>query len=75
MAKWLYVWLCVSGRQDQVRVRCMLDCVFQGDKIKSELAALVQGLPAVYEDVALSTQKLNPAVTFYHDFASFLMKT
>ena len=49
--------------------------VFQGDKIKSELAALVQGLPAVYEDVALSTQKLKPAVTFYHDFSSFLMKT
>jgi len=53
----------------------MFDCVFQGDKIKSELAALVQGLPAVYEDVALSTQKLKPAVTFYHDFSSFLMKT
>lgn len=44
----------------------------QGEKIKSELAALVQDLPNVYDDVAESSVKLKKAISFYEDFCAFM---
>ncbi|WAR04148.1 CK5P3-like protein, partial [Mya arenaria] len=46
----------------------------KGDKIKSELSALVKDLPKVYEEVAKEAKRLCSAVTYYHDFSAFLMK-
>lgn len=47
--------------------------IFQGDKIKSELAALVQDLPKVFDGVAAKSQNLKNAVKYYQDFRSFLI--
>ncbi|XP_045210183.2 CDK5 regulatory subunit-associated protein 3-like isoform X1 [Mercenaria mercenaria] len=47
----------------------------KGDKIKSELAALVQDLPKVFDDVATRTQQLTVALKYYQDFRSFLLNS
>ncbi|XP_060578828.1 CDK5 regulatory subunit-associated protein 3-like isoform X2 [Ruditapes philippinarum] len=47
----------------------------KGDKIKSELSALVQDLPKVFDEVAVQAQKLNGAVKYYQDFRSFLLNS
>ncbi|KAL4228499.1 CDK5 regulatory subunit associated protein 3 [Mactra antiquata] len=45
----------------------------KGDKIKSELAALVKDLPNVFDEVADKSKKLQNAVKYYQDFRSFLL--
>lgn len=47
----------------------------KGDKIKSELAALVKDLPKVFDGVATKTQNLKGAVKYYQDFRSFLLNS
>ena len=47
---------------------------FQGKKIKSELAALVEDLPTTFNKLCDSASGLKPAVDFYRDFVNFLMK-
>jgi len=46
----------------------------QGDKIKTELAALVAHLPEELNKFAESAKSLNDAVTFYDEFAQFLIQ-
>lgn len=49
------------------------DLGIKGDKIKSELAALVQDLPKVYDGIADKCLKLGKAVQYYQGFSSFLL--
>ena len=45
---------------------------FKGEKIKSELSALVKDLPAVYDRVAESSKGLQKTIEYYQDFTSFV---
>lgn len=45
----------------------------KGEKIKSELSALVKDLPTVYDRVAETSKSLQTAIDYYQDFTSFVM--
>lgn len=45
----------------------------QGEKIKTELAALVQDLPRDFEQIAAAAKDLKDAVEYYDDFVRFIM--
>lgn len=45
----------------------------QGQKIKTELAAMVRDLPADFDRMAASTQELEGAVKYYDAFVNFLV--
>ncbi|XP_060074936.1 CDK5 regulatory subunit-associated protein 3-like [Ylistrum balloti] len=47
----------------------------EGNKIKSELSALVKDLPVTFNKIADSTKDLQEAVKFYGDFISFVMNS
>ena len=44
----------------------------QGKKIKSELSALVQDLPAQFQRISESASKLSKSVQFYDEFVDFI---
>ena len=44
----------------------------KGEKIKSELSALVKDLPTVYDRVAESSKELQTAINYYQDFTHFI---
>ncbi|KAL8616487.1 hypothetical protein ACOMHN_041090 [Nucella lapillus] len=47
----------------------------QGEKIKTELAALVRDLPSDFDRLALSAQGLGEAVHYYDHFVAFLLNS
>ena len=49
--------------------------LFQGEKIKTELAALVRDLPADFDHIAASALELEGAVQYYDDFVHFLLRS
>lgn len=55
----------------KLSLKCFFD-VFQGKKIKSELAALVEDLPKTFDKICDSTSGLTLATDFYKDFVQFL---
>ena len=48
--------------------------IYQGEKIKTELAALVRDLPADFDCIAASAMELEGAVQYYDDFVKFLLR-
>lgn len=45
----------------------------EGNKIKTELAALVQDMPADFDRIAAAVRDLDDAMQFYHHFVTFLL--
>ncbi|XP_071100814.1 CDK5 regulatory subunit-associated protein 3-like [Haliotis cracherodii] len=67
-----------STNQSELRRKYDASCKqmgIEGKKIKSELAALVRDLPTEYQKMAKTTKSLQPAVDYYQNFVSFVMKS
>ena len=55
-------------------IKILYMTLWQGRRVKSELLALVQDLPSVYERLGQSSSNLATAIDYYKKFIAFTLQ-